>query len=103
AGFDAANKKAGARPAFSEFKFAYSASSSRSSVLNSVLGDDRATPTETIVQANLDGVLVVAETTSESAGVVEHVDVAEVIVLVLDLARPVLGEQVFEASTDSVA
>src|SRR5690606_29170240 len=39
----------------------------------------------------------------EESGVVKHVDVAEVVVLVFDLARPVLGEQVFKTSTNGVA
>ena len=35
--------------------------------------------------------------------VAQEVDVAEVVVLILDLARPARGEQVFETATDGVA
>src|SRR5687768_7467933 len=62
----------------------------------------RSTPVEAIVQANLDGVLVIAEGAGGSDRT-NKVHSAKIVVLVFDLARPVLGEQVFETTADSVA
>src|SRR6266481_8961680 len=70
----------------------------------SIRRDQRAVPVEAIIQAGLHSMLLVAEGAErdkrdrggEPAAV-------EVIKLVLDLGRPVLGEHVFQASADSEA
>ncbi len=59
---------------------------------------------EAVVDAGLDGVLVVAEVAERRQRARGHeVGVAEIVVLVLDLGRPVRGEHVFEAGADGVA
>src|SRR3954469_3105517 len=69
----------------------------------SVLGDDRATPVEAVVQAGLDGVVVVAgAAVGGQRGGGHESGPAEIVVLVLDLGRPVLGEHVFETGADGV-
>src|ERR1700730_16904386 len=70
----------------------------------SVTRGDRATPAEAIVDAGLDGVLVVTEagaenrrrTTGESGA-------AEIVILVFGLGRPVRREHVFQTGTDREA
>src|SRR3954447_1257854 len=72
----------------------------------SVTGSRRGTPIKPVVQAGLDGVLVIAEADggNNTAGAGEEsVPRAEVVVLVFDLARPVLGEHVFETTAHGVA
>src|ERR1700761_5896795 len=57
-----------------------------------------------IVQAGLDGVLVVAETRSDDLGwPAREGGVAEIVILVLDIGRPVRREHVFETGADRVA
>src|ERR1700693_5180669 len=74
------------------------------SVYGSVLRDDRATPVEAIVDASLHNMVVGAEVAERSQrGGSQERGVAEVVVLVLDLARPVLGEHVFQTGADRVA
>src|ERR1700726_4924376 len=70
----------------------------------SVTRGDRATPAEAIVDAGLDGVLVVTEagaddrrrTTGESGA-------AEIVILVFGLGRPVRREHVFQTGADREA
>src|ERR1700722_11855886 len=73
------------------------------SVYGSVLRDDRATPVEAIVDASLHNMVVGAEAAerSESDRSGERAG-TEIIVLIFDLGRPVLGEHVFEAGADGV-
>src|SRR5262245_55274766 len=71
-----------------------------------VLRDHRAgaTEVEAVVDTDLHGVLVIAEAAERRQRRRRHeARVAEVVVLVLDLARPVLDEHVFETGTDGVA
>src|SRR5262245_35771344 len=91
-------KKAGEAPAFS------ARSETRKWLL--VLRDHRAraTEVEAVVDTDLHGVLVIAEAAERRQRRRRHEPaVAEVVVLVLDLARPVLGEHVFETGADGVA
>jgi hypothetical protein len=65
--------------------------------------DHRAAPVEPIVQANLHDMVVGAEVAKRSKrGCEREAAVAEVVILVLDLARPVRCEQVFETGADRV-
>src|SRR4051812_2206906 len=74
----ACKKKAGARPAFRSFR-----------AMRSIFGDYRAAPAEAIVQAGLDGVLVVAEAPAGDVGRARGEGrIAEVVILVLHLGRP---------------
>src|SRR6201999_3372409 len=70
----------------------------------SVLRDDRPTPSKPVVDAQLDGMLVVVEAASDdrrrAAG---EARVAEVVVLVFAFDRPVRREHVFDAGADRVA
>src|SRR5580698_2535615 len=75
------------------------------SVARSIVSEARrATEVEAIVQADLDGLIVGAEAAERSernrSGEAAR---AEVVVHVLDLGRPILGEHVFETGTDGVA
>src|SRR5215471_20697992 len=64
----------------------------------------RATEVEAVVDTDLHGVLVIAEAAERRQRHRRHEPcVAEVVVLVLDLARPVLREHVFEAGANGVA
>ena len=69
------------------------------------LRDHRATPAEAVVQADLDGVLVVAEAGADDrrAGPRGKGGVAEVVILVFGLGGPVRREHVFEAGADGIA
>src|SRR5580704_229068 len=69
----------------------------------SVFSGDRPTPAEAIVHAHLDGVLVVAEARAGNRGRAGEGGVAEIVVLVLGLGRPVRREHVFEAGADGPA
>src|SRR5258706_12251927 len=70
----------------------------------SVLRGDRATPAETVVHANLDGMLVVPEArTDNRSRPGGEGGVAEIVILVFGLGRPVRREHVFEAGADGVA
>src|SRR3974390_3152407 len=70
----------------------------------SVLGGDRAPPAERIVHTALDGVIVVAETRADNRrGTAGEGGVAEVVVLIFGLGRPVRGEHVFETRADGPA
>src|SRR5215831_11721210 len=70
----------------------------------SVLGGDRPAPAEAIVHADLDGVIVVAKARADDLGrAAGEGGVAEIIVLVFGLRRPVRGEHVFKAGTDGPA
>src|SRR5579872_1087389 len=85
------SKKAGARPAFS-------LPCDRRSL---VLRDHRTSPVEAVVDAGLHDMVVGAEAAERSQrSWRREAGIAEVVVLVLDLARPVLGEHVFETSAD---
>src|SRR5947209_5476717 len=87
-------KKAGVMPAF--------LLSIRSAV--SISGGSRSTPTEPVVHADLCGVFVVAEAAAGDVGrACRKGGVAEIVILVLGLGRPVRGEHVFEAAADGVA
>src|SRR6185312_7172935 len=87
-------KKAGVTPAFLV--------SIRRAV--SISGGSRPTPTKPVVHADLGGVLVVAETAAGDIGrACREGGVAEIVILVLGLGRPVRGEHVFEAAADGVA
>src|SRR4051812_14469584 len=70
----------------------------------SVFGGDRSTPAKAIVHADLDGVLVVAEAGpddfSRASG---EGGVAEIVVLILGLRRPIRGEHVFKAGANGPA
>src|SRR5438128_9041372 len=87
-------KKAGVTPAF--------LLSIRSAV--SISGGSRSTPTKPVVHADLGGVFVVAEAAAGDVGrACRKGGVAEIVILVLGLGRPVRGEHVFEAAADGVA
>src|ERR1700722_15104155 len=80
----------------------------RRSVLRSVQGsvprDDRATPVEAIVQTGLHDVIVGAEVAEWSeSGRSDKRTGTEIIELIFDLGRPVLGEHVFQTCADGVA
>src|ERR1700722_5915329 len=74
------------------------------SIARSIAPDERGTDVEAIVEADLDGLIVGAEAAERSkrdrSGEAAR---AEVVVHVLDLGRPILGEHVFETGTDGVA
>src|SRR4051794_21762836 len=87
------NRKAGARPACSEL-----------AVSRSIPCGDGSAPVEAIVHTRFHRVIVVggaAERHQRSRG--DEAGAAEIVVLVLDLCRPVLGEQVLEAGADRLA
>src|SRR5579871_1155442 len=67
----------------------------------SILRDHRASPVETIVDARLHDMVVGAEAAEwNQRGRRGEARIAEVVVLIFELARPVLGEHVFEAGAD---
>src|ERR1700730_3746284 len=93
------SKKAGVSRPFRQFR-----SDLDQYFLGSVPGNHRATPVEAIVQADLEGMLVVAGAAeSRERERRQEVGLAEVVVLIFGLGRPVLGEHVFEAGTDGKA
>src|SRR5882762_9540784 len=64
----------------------------------SVLCGDRATPAEAVVDTDLGGVLVVAETGADDIGRSGREGrIAEIVILVLGLGGPVRRKHVFEA------
>src|SRR3954463_12941327 len=72
----------------------------------SVTRSRRGAPIEPVVQAGLDGVLVIAEAdggNNTSGAGEESVPGAEVGVLVFNLARPVLSEHIFETTAYGIA
>src|SRR3569833_2539001 len=70
----------------------------------SISGGSTAAPTEPVVHADLGGVFVVAEAAAgDVGGPAREGGVAEIVILVLGLGRPVRGEHVFEAAADGVA
>src|SRR5690242_1912921 len=70
----------------------------------SISGGGGATPAKPVVHASFDGVLVVAEAAAGNVGRPRREGgVAEIVVLVFGLGRPVRGEHVFEAAADRVA
>src|SRR5688572_9676576 len=86
------------------FSFRGETCASTCSVLASVFGDDRAAPAEAVVQADLDGVLVVAKPGADHVGRAgRDGGLAEVVILVFGLGGPVRREHVFQAGADSVA
>src|SRR6187399_2569752 len=88
------NKKAGAKPAF--------VVSIRSAV--SISGGSSSAPPKPVVHPDLGGVLVVAETPAGDIGRPRREGgVAEIVILVLSLGRPVRGEHVFETAADRIA
>src|SRR5260370_2880917 len=88
------SKRAGARPALPTVGIRF----------GSVLRNHRATPVEAIVDAGLYGMLVVTGAAeSREDGRRHEVGLAEVIVLILNLGRPVLREHVFQAGAEGVA
>src|SRR5262249_17842752 len=65
---------------------------------------DRPTPAEAIVHADLDSMLVVAEALADNRGrTAGEGGVAEIVVLVFGLGRPVRCEHVFETGADGPA
>src|SRR5207344_1936533 len=69
-----------------------------------VLRNHRTAEVEAVVDTGLERVLVGAEAAERRQRRRGHeLAVAEVVVLVLDLARPVLGEHVFETGADRPA
>src|SRR5215217_5424711 len=94
AGLWAPNKKAGVKPAF--------VVSIRSAA--SIPGGSSSTPTKPVVHADLGSVLVVAETPAGDIGrPCREGGVAEIVILVLGLGRPVRGEHVFETAANRIA
>src|SRR5260370_11267460 len=70
----------------------------------SVARDDRAAEVEAIIDAELKRVLVIVEAAERHQYSGRHeAGVAEIIVLILALGRPVLGDHVFHAGADGVA
>src|ERR1700753_2151381 len=70
----------------------------------SVAGGDRAAPAEPVVQTGLYGVLVVADAVADNfSRAAGEGGAAEIVILVLELGRPVRSEHVFQAGADSVA
>ena len=70
----------------------------------SVARDNRAAEVEAIVDAGLHGVLVIVEAAERhQRGRGQKAAVAEIVILVLGLGRPVRREHVFEAGADGVA
>src|SRR5207302_10178677 len=70
----------------------------------SISGGSRSTPTKPVVYADLGGVLVVAEApASDIGGSRGEGGVAEIVILVLGLGRPVRGKHVLEAPADGLA
>src|SRR5512138_3198951 len=70
----------------------------------SISGGGASTPTEPVVHADLGGVFVVAEAAAGDIGRAGREGrVAEIVILVLGLGRPVRGKHVFEAAADGVA
>src|SRR6185437_13596614 len=69
----------------------------------SIFGGDRPTPAEAVVHADLDGVLVVAEARAGNRGRAGEGGVAEIVILVLGLGRPVRRKHVFKARADGPA
>src|ERR1700677_2024653 len=71
--------------------------------LASVFRDHRAAPTEAVVDAGLDGVLVVAEPGADDLrGTAGEGSAAEIVILVFHFGGPVRREHVFEARADRV-
>src|SRR5450432_1514263 len=67
----------------------------------SIPRDHRTRPVEMIVHAGLQGVLVVAEGAERHEGHRRHeLAAAEIVILVFELGREVLGEHVFDAGAD---
>src|SRR6201989_2416707 len=65
---------------------------------------NRATPAKAVVDAGLDGVLVIPEAGADDISRTAGEGVAtKVVILVLDLGRPVRREHVFETGADGVA
>src|SRR3569623_1891510 len=62
---------------------------------------DRSAPVEAIVQTDFDSLLFVADTGIKPA-VKGEVATSEVVVLIFDQARPVLGEHIFQTAADGV-
>jgi hypothetical protein len=62
----------------------------------------QASEIEAIIQSAFDRLLVIAKS-SDSNRRRQEIDSAEVVILILDLARPVLGEQIFKAATNRVS
>src|SRR5207247_8633101 len=70
----------------------------------SVFARHRTTPAEAIIQAGLDGLLVVAESGADhSRRPGGERGVAEIVILVFSLRGPVRSEHVFKTRTDRVA
>src|SRR4051812_32470288 len=87
------NKRAGIAPAFFPDGLSHV----------SISGGCRTAPAEAVVHADLDAVLVVAEAGADRVdGGGRERRVAEVVILVLGLGRPVRGEQVFQPRADGV-
>src|ERR1700687_5928245 len=88
------SKRAGARPALPGIEIRF----------GSILRNQRATPVEAIVDAGLHGMLVVSGAAeSREDGWRHKAGLAEIVVLIFDLGRPVLGEHVFQAGADGEA
>jgi hypothetical protein len=62
----------------------------------------QASEIEAIIQSAFDRLLVIVKS-SDSNRRRQEIDSAEVVILILDLARPVLGEQIFKAATNRVS
>src|SRR6185437_914837 len=70
----------------------------------SVARGDRTAPAEAVVQAGLDGVLVVAKAGADDFGrSAGEGGAAEIVILIFELGRPVLGQHVFEAGANRIA
>src|SRR4051812_37075617 len=70
----------------------------------SVFGSRRATPAKPVVHADLDRVFVVPEAAAGDVGRgSREVGLAEIVILVLGLGRPVGREHVFETAADRIA
>src|SRR2546430_4799472 len=71
---------------------------------SSVPRGDRATPAEAVVDAGLDGMLVVPETGADDlGGSTGEGGAAKIVILVLGLGGPVRREHVFQTGANSVA
>src|SRR4029077_1122381 len=70
----------------------------------SVFARERTAPAKPVVHTNLDGVLVVPEFGADDVGGAGgESGVAEVVILVLSLGRPVRREHVFQTAADGIA
>src|SRR5258708_37051679 len=88
------NKKAGFSPAFLHLD----------TRRVSIFGSDRTTPAEAVVHTDLDGVVVVPEALpGDVSRACRELGLAEIVVLVLGLGRPVRREHVFEAGAARIA